>query len=612
MRIFYQFFKFIFCALFFALLVFVVPIYAEDEVYVGTLGPGQSISTKGISYAIYKITATNIPSYDSWCPGCFNGGSNLSTAGADTVYSTYSVYVDGFRVFDYCSTSGGEGKIDLSQYSDSDAVLSLPNNYSVSQTIRCHGCREHESCGYSSNRNITVSGSLQLYSYSKKPKLISNPVGTSSDTDKSATFSVEGERTAMYRWQINDGRGYSDLSDGTGIGGVVYSGTHTDTLHVSNVRYALNGVLFRCVLVGENGDEVYSEPASISVADVTEPSVSLSYSPTDNTYDKVTIIISASDPDSGLIDKPYYYIGGYHSENSFTVTSNGTYEVEVRDSVGNVSKKSINISNIVPKPTPTPTPTPSSSSSSLSGTSNSTGSSTQIVPATQNVPINTVYAVPKNTSTKYNSDTGTKKNNTNEKKQDDSDKEKKTDTDIEKKVNVNNFSNSYKSKAEKKAQDKDYNLDLDMNTDKTDENTVSETVDNDIMNSSAPSENGESGKIESVNYGSVIALSVGVLILLLAVIVAMILPVRVESVDELGTWHFCSLKMMSFKMGYILNLGLLLEDFDSLRLHFGALFMLLAKGKELTIMLDGSETIILSEITQNVIIEYSQVRRNQI
>lgn len=609
MRIYRKFFEVFISALFFALLVFVVPVYAEDEVYVGTLKPGQSISTRGISYAIYKISPTNIPKSDGWCPGCFNGGSCLSTATGNAAYSTYSVRVDGFSVFDYSSTSAGEGKIDLSQYSNCDAVLSMPSNYPVSQTVTCNGSSGCDPCRYSNTRTITVTGTLQLYSYNKKPKLVSNPIGVSSDTNGSAEFSVEGERTVAYQWQIDNGSGYTNLSDGTDPGGVVYSGTNTPTLHISNARYSLNRAHFRCVLIGEDGDEVYSDPAGIVVTDVTEPDVSISYSPTENAYDGVTILIRASDSDSGLCDKPYHYNGANHSENSFTVTSNGTYEIEVSDNAGNVAKKSITISNIRPRPTPTPTPTPSQSQNQTSY--NSSGSTVPATSQTQLVPLN---SVPLTTRTGNNTSTSvtTEKNNGNKQGNHDNEKDEDTNKTVEakeKKVNVNNLSDKSKNKSEEKIKDKDYNLNLDMETDK-DEDIISEDQNSEIRTASAPEENGNLEEVKNENNGYVIALSLGILLLMLSGIWAMIFPVRVESADELGTWHFCSLKMMSVKDGFIIKLGLLLEDFDRLRLHFGALFILLSKGKELTIMLDGTETIIVDEITQNMVVDYNQVRRS--
>lgn len=604
MRIKTKYLSIIFCALILATLLFHVPVSANEQegVYLGTLGPGESISTRNISYGILQVSATNIPEFSTWCEKCSAPGTNTYMKGS-TVNSTYSILIDGYSVYDYSSTKSGTVTVDFSSYSNLDATINMPSDYVMTQTIKCVGGDYEQSglkkdpCGYSKTRKITVTGVMQLYGYDKRPVVISNPQNVSCGTDKTVSFSVVGDKTVQYRWQIGTPSGYANLSDGADQNSVIYSGTNTPTLSVSNTRYTINGTSYRCILIGERGDEVASEPASISVSDTSAPRVKISYTPTEKTYDGVTILISANDADSGLPDKPYYYKGSFHSEKSFKVYDNGTYEIRVCDNAGNEFTGSVSISNISPLPVTTPTPRP---------TEKPVITPIPIPTETPNYPNN---PTPKPTEAVKQSDkskdTG-EKDITKNKKNNDKTSDTSDEQGTEKKVNINNLTNGYKNKAEDKVIDKDYELNL---KDNQNSGITEETIDNEIALSEGPEEDVSLSELKSEGKGNIIAISLGILILLFAVLLALIFPVRVENSDELGTWHFCSMKMLSLKGGYSLNLGLLLEDFDSLRLHFGSLFLLIAKGHALTVYLDGTDTIVIDEITQNMVIDYSQVRR---
>lgn len=592
MRIIWKVITLFLSAFIFTALFFHVPILAEtpEGEYLGVLKSGESISSRDIAYGVYKISPTCIKADGGWCTNCSSGNS-LTTMSGQRVNSTYSILVDGYSVFDYCSPSAGEGIIDLSQYSDKDATISLPNEYTVKQKIACVGGtyangQSKESCGYSYYYTIKVSGSLQLYGYDKKPKIVSNPQSISTGTDNSVSFSVVADKTVGYRWQMLVNGAFCDLKDGTDSNSISYSGCNSPSLTVSNTRCSINGTSFRCILIGEKGDEVASEAASLSITDTSSPKVSVSFSPTGNTTGSVTITINASDPDSGLLKTPYYYLNSEHSENSFKVSDNGTYEIKVSDNAGNTTTTSVTVSNIrssipdspspSPSPaaviTPTPTPTP------------------MLTPAVIPTVQPTVKPTVSPTFNKKDDNKGdTKKDETkNDNKKSDANKTLLN----EKKVNKNGCS------------DKNYDLNL-----KDEDNKSNENVDNEIMLSEAPTKIVNLEETEKISKKSIILMTVGLLILLILLLLAMIFPVRIETCDELGTWHFCTIRMVSISSGYVLKVGLLLEDFDSLRLHFGGLFMMIAKGRELKIMLETGEEIIIDEIEQNLVVEYSQARR---
>lgn len=568
------------CSFILATFVFLVPVFASEPEgeFLGTLGPGESISTRNIAYGIIEVSPTNIQEYGAWCTNCSSYHA-LTTMEAKAVSSKYSVTVDGYPVFEYSSYNGGTSIIDFSAYSDKDAIISMPSDYTVTQKITCRGGyyeadgAPKESCGYSTSKKIIVTGIMQLYGYDKKPKVIANPQNVSCGTDASVSFSVEGEKTFGYRWQIGSQGVYVDLKEGENQNSVVYSGTNTATLNVKSTRCTLNGTSYRCILIGEKGDEVASEAAVITVNDTSAPKVKISYTPTDKTYEGVTILISANDIDSGLLEKPYYYKGDYHAEKSFKVTKNGNYDIKVTDNAGNIAESSISISNISPYPSVTPEPVP-------------TVIPTTIPPTAIITPI-----APKPTAIP------TKKPSVKDTlKTEEDDKEKKEES--VKKVNINNYKGTNKNKAEDKVIDKDYDL-----------NIKKDDYEGPTATSPGPEEDIEVVEIKDNKTGSIIIIFVGILLFILAMIIAMTFIVRIDNSDELGSWHFCSIKFLSIGREYSLKVGLLLEDFDTLRLHFGPIFMLLCKGHSLLIILEDSKTIVIDEITQNLIVDYNQARR---
>ncbi|MBN2634392.1 MAG: DUF2341 domain-containing protein [Bacteroidales bacterium] len=90
-------------------------------------------------------------------------------------------------------------------------------------------------------------------------------------TGCNATFSVvaSGIEPLSYRWQEDDGGGFSDLSDGG-----IYSGTGTADLTITGAGASMNGYLYRCVVTDGNSNTYPSNSATLTV---TLPNVSMGY-----------------------------------------------------------------------------------------------------------------------------------------------------------------------------------------------------------------------------------------------------------------------------------------------------------------------------------------------
>ena len=102
--------------------------------------------------------------------------------------------------------------------------------------------------------------------------------------------------------------------------------------------------------VKDAAGNVTSKQFTISKVDKTAPTISnLTSSNTNWTSGNITLTVTASDTESGLYTASPY---GWNStttwtnSNTLNVTKNGTYTVNVRNAIGNISSKSIVVSNI--------------------------------------------------------------------------------------------------------------------------------------------------------------------------------------------------------------------------------------------------------------------------
>ncbi|TRX54340.1 T9SS type B sorting domain-containing protein [Fulvivirga sp. M361] len=86
------------------------------------------------------------------------------------------------------------------------------------------------------------------------------------DTDQcegtNVSFSVlaSGVNNLQYQWQEDEGTGFTNLTDGGSI-----SGTRTPNLDISSITPSMDGLLYRCVVSGDNTTDEISSSAVLSV-----------------------------------------------------------------------------------------------------------------------------------------------------------------------------------------------------------------------------------------------------------------------------------------------------------------------------------------------------------
>lgn len=159
-----------------------------------------------------------------------------------------------------------------------------------------------------------------------------------SEGSTSATVSASGGGGSWTNGPVSVSCSVS-VSDPTfSVTGVSFSGGGGSTGTVTK-----NGT-YSFTVSGSNGQSV-SVPVTVSNIDTGAPKVSVSKGSNEWTNKGVSVSASASDDLSGVAGYSFNG-GGYSSSSSWTVDSNGTYSVSVRDRAGNEASGSVTVSNI--------------------------------------------------------------------------------------------------------------------------------------------------------------------------------------------------------------------------------------------------------------------------
>ena len=159
-----------------------------------------------------------------------------------------------------------------------------------------------------------------------------------SEGSTSATVSASGGGGSWTNAPVSVSCSVS-VSDPTfSVTGVSFSGGGGSTGTVTK-----NGT-YSFTVSGSNGQSV-SVPVTVSNIDTGAPKVTVSKGSNEWTNKGVSVSASASDDLSGVAGYSFNG-GGYSSSSSWTVDSNGTYSVSVRDRAGNEASGSVTVSNI--------------------------------------------------------------------------------------------------------------------------------------------------------------------------------------------------------------------------------------------------------------------------
>ncbi len=122
------------------------------------------------------------------------------------------------------------------------------------------------------NGNASHAGQVRVYTL--LPIITNQAVNQSNICSGSNVFfSISGENIDTYQWQVNEGSGFVDITNGG-----VYSGATTDTLYITDVTLAINNYQYRCNVTNTIGNATsdtvilttdYEAPVTPTLTDIT-------------------------------------------------------------------------------------------------------------------------------------------------------------------------------------------------------------------------------------------------------------------------------------------------------------------------------------------------------
>lgn len=270
----------------------------------------------------FGITATGKDITYQWQVDDGNGWTDLTNAGAYSNVTTKTLTVsnvtlamDGYEyrcvVSGKCSPAANSASAELSidlppSITNQPVNASVCDGSDISFTVSATGAsltyqwQVDDGTGFvnvannstyagakTSTLTVTSSTSLDQYQY----RCVISGKCSPSETSDAATITVdelpaitsqptpaiicEGTNTSFtisatgtdigYQWQVDDGSGFGDITDGT-----IYTGATTNTLNLTGVPYGMNMYQYRCVVSGKCSPDETSNAVDITVQLTTE------------------------------------------------------------------------------------------------------------------------------------------------------------------------------------------------------------------------------------------------------------------------------------------------------------------------------------------------------
>lgn len=104
------------------------------------------------------------------------------------------------------------------------------------------------------------------------PQITRQPTDVTLCNIGTADFSIQSSNAGNFRWQLNDGSGWWDISDND-----LYTGVTTNSIHINEVTALMNRYQYRCA-VSVSGCIEYSSPATLFATAPLTPSVMITSS----------------------------------------------------------------------------------------------------------------------------------------------------------------------------------------------------------------------------------------------------------------------------------------------------------------------------------------------
>ena len=151
--------------------------------------------------------------------------------------------------------------VELLQSEDSLGVRIKDNGYTYEVHFTRNGELKSRIYITDSSGNTIVNDQIA----SLLPKILQHPKDVTVEPDSDARFFIKDEYAGSYKWQVNTGDGYIDISNNN-----MYSGAHTDTLSIKNAPLSMSKNKYRCV-VSNSSDSFPSNEAVLTVIEKEKP-----------------------------------------------------------------------------------------------------------------------------------------------------------------------------------------------------------------------------------------------------------------------------------------------------------------------------------------------------
>jgi len=152
----------------------------------------------------------------------------------------------------------------ISSNSTRTGSVTVPTSVAVAGSarirIRCAYYGTLTPCGYTAG-GVTQDFNIVMNPACTTPVITAQPLSGTRCSGDTLSFAVSATTTNTYRWQVNTGSGFTNLSDGG-----IYSGTGTSVLKLNSVPVNANGYMYRAVLAGTCPTSVNSNTATLVVA----------------------------------------------------------------------------------------------------------------------------------------------------------------------------------------------------------------------------------------------------------------------------------------------------------------------------------------------------------
>ncbi len=190
--------------------------------------------------------------------------------------------------------------------------------------------------------NGSDAGHVKVYKFLLLPTITSQPANQSNICPGSnASFTISGTNIDSYQWQVDEGSGFVNVSNGS-----VYSGATTSTLNITGLTLAMNNYHYRCIVTNGDGNTTSDTailttdneaPASPTLSDITDECSATVTAPTTTDNCVGTITGTTTDP--------------------LTYTTQGTHVITWTFDDGNGNSININQNVIIDDITAPATPT---------------------------------------------------------------------------------------------------------------------------------------------------------------------------------------------------------------------------------------------------------------